>query len=588
MGNKIPEDMVYTITTGFYPQLFSGNTKWKGGFYNKGRKGMQWKSQKGWSKGTLKEIGGKKIDKGSYSSFLRSMAPLTTQGKENTKRKSWSQAAAKHLTPDEAEAAFQRGREEGMVSEAEMQDNLTYYKFMGNNEQYKLWGTKVWWQEGQRKKPAEMEKDINEWSFKEYSNNTKKLSTHLEQMYSNKEGELIDLAVELADKVFGKAIDEDNLRTDLETVGKEAEVPEEERKEAGEGGGEKVNSMSEKLSKISRARGLDIKYRMEDGTALYLDSTEMPLHQENQHGIVEQVEVDMRKAIESAKKMEKGWKGDLLKSVTTMFSHNISIYNPIISKMMGGPQKEKGDAKKEFMKIMGKITQANKKNKDRPDPRATVAELTGHLAVEKGQENVQDTARKYVVHTVMNLMGNANKNYRQGHLVGNIGGQNTYASVAMQLTEASGVPQFDEAFMKANTEILQGETHFLAIQQKDRQLKAGVTAETQARQMQAFMQGKITGVTASGQRHSQANAQLNVRQNVRQSTTVTFAPKALGKMLDKIPDMVGDNVNKNHMTKTASAFMANKSKNKLAQYRSVKFWAMPYLGLMEYPKKTEE
>ena len=33
---------------------------------------------------------------------------------------------------------------------------------------------------------------------------------------------------------------------------KEAEVPEEERKEAGEGGGEKVNSMSEKLSKISK------------------------------------------------------------------------------------------------------------------------------------------------------------------------------------------------------------------------------------------------------------------------------------------------------------------------------------------------
>ena len=44
-----------------------------------------------------------------------------------------------------------------------MQEKLTYTKFMGNTEYYKLWGTRVWWQEGMRKNPDKMELDVVAW-----------------------------------------------------------------------------------------------------------------------------------------------------------------------------------------------------------------------------------------------------------------------------------------------------------------------------------------------------------------------------------------------------------------------------------------
>ena len=34
-------------------------------------------------------------------------------------------------------------------------------------------------------------------------------------------------------------------------------------------------------------------------------------------------------------------------------------------------------------------------------------------------------------------------------------------------------------------------------------------------------------------------------------------------------------------------FMSNKRKHKLDSFGSTKFWAMPYIGLMEYPTKSE-
>ncbi len=160
----------------------------------------------------------------------------------------------------------------------------------------------------------------------------------------------------------------------------------------------------------------------------------------------------------------------------------------------------------------------------------------------------------------------------------------------MQLEESSGYPQFDKAFMKENTTILQGENHLLAIQKKDRNLSTAVVKLRQSRQIQAFSNGKIIGIGANGQKSASANAQLGARQTCRQSTVVTFAPKAMGAMIDEIERAVGDNINKNHMTETAKGFMKNKKENKLAQSKdgNVKFWAMPYLGLMEYPKKSKE
>ena len=69
MAGDLPEDMVYTITTGFYPELFSGKPMWKAEM-GTGRKGMQWVKQRGFSKDSVKRIAGKRIDKGGYGDFL--------------------------------------------------------------------------------------------------------------------------------------------------------------------------------------------------------------------------------------------------------------------------------------------------------------------------------------------------------------------------------------------------------------------------------------------------------------------------------------------------------------------------------------
>ena len=57
MGTQLPQEMVYTITSGFYPELFSKDAGWKAG-KGKGRKGMQWMHKRGWGKGTFKTIQG--------------------------------------------------------------------------------------------------------------------------------------------------------------------------------------------------------------------------------------------------------------------------------------------------------------------------------------------------------------------------------------------------------------------------------------------------------------------------------------------------------------------------------------------------
>ena len=87
------------------------------------------------------------------------------------------------------------------------------------------------------------------------------------------------MAKDLARDAFGEALDESNLRKDLESVGPESDVPEEERKETPYT--EKVDAIPSSFEQISQARQADIKYRMKDGTALYMDSTEMPIHEAN-------------------------------------------------------------------------------------------------------------------------------------------------------------------------------------------------------------------------------------------------------------------------------------------------------------------
>ena len=576
MGTQLPPEMVYTITSGFYPELFSKDAGWKSKA-GSGRKGMQWTRVRGWGKGSIQvEEGEAKLTPGWVSKFFGKLGNGMP----------WDEAF-QSLDGPQKEAVRSKGQQFN-ISQDEMETRLTKAKFMGSGEHYKLWGSRVWYQHGEREGKSIMEEDLTNWM-----KTKKNLPVYLQNLYSSKEGKLIEMAKDLAKDAFGEALDEANLRKDLESVGKEADVAEEEYKEFE--GGEKVDAIPSSFEKITQARQADIKYRMKDGTALYMDSTEMPIHQANQHGIVEENIGSMQKAIEAAKEGGEEELEELRQAVVKMFVANADVYNKQITKLVKKalPKNEKLKGTKTIEKILKNITKANK-SKDTPpkDPRATVAQIGAIMGIDTTEKNSQSTALKYVVHTVVNLAGDANQNFRQGHLVGNIQGQNTYASVPMKLKNTDkGIPQFMKSVISAEPPkgvvMLQGENHLLAIMEKDRNLAEGVARETGARQKQAFMQGKICGVGAKGQQKNKANAQTNIRTRVRQSTTVTFAPKSFEKLISKIPSIVGTNAKPDSIMKSGKNFMSNKRKHKLDSFGSTKFWAMPYIGLMEYPTKSE-
>jgi len=581
MGTQLPQEMVYTITSGFYPELFSKDAGWKAG-KGKGRKGMQWMHKRGWGKGTFKTIQGKPtLTEGWVGKFFGKLG----QGQP------WNKAY-ESLEGPQKKAIKSKGQELGM-SQEEMETRLTKAKFMGHGEMYKLWGSRVWYQHGTR----DTDKSLIETDLTNWMKTKKDLPVYLQNLYKDKETALIKMAKDLARDAFGEALDESNLRKDLKSVGAEADVPEEEREETPYT--EKVDSIPSSFESITQARSADIKYRMEDGTALYMDSTEMPIHQANQHGIVQESIGGMKEAIEAAKEGGEEELEALRQAVVKMFIANVDVYNKQITKLITRVGAEGADKKsgiKSMEKILKNITKANK-SKDVPpkDPRATVAQVGAILGIDTAEKNSQATALKYVIHTVINLAGDANQNFRQGHLVGTIQGQNTYASVPMKLKNTQvgglGIPQFMKSVIAKDPPqgvlMLQGENHLLAIMEKDRNLADGVARETSARQKQAFMQGKICGVGAKGQQKTKANAQTNIRTRVRQSTTVTFAPKSFEKLISKIPAIVGTNTKPDSVMQAGKNFMSNKRKHKLDSFGSTKFWAMPYIGLMEYPTKSE-
>ena len=638
MADKLPEEMIYTITSGFYPQLFSSDAKWKRGSGGTGRKGMQWRGVKGYNKGSIDNViskmGGKEFGvmgtgKGTLSHFFGRMRGgrdwMTAFEELKYGRKPTEGDKGFAPNPEGAELVETRRKELGMsgMSDDEMKKNLTYSKFMGNNEMFKLWGTKVWWQEAQRQKPKDIESDLSLWLKEKHS---KDLPLYLETLYKNKETFLIKLAQDMAKDVFGKALNKDNLRTDLESVGEEAHVPEEERKEAQQdkrrtkkGITKEVDSIEKSWSDISQARGLDIKYRMRNGTTLYMDSTEVSISETGSHGIVGSEELEaLRKTISEAKKHGGDeWMGKLRNSVEKLFIKNISIYNSTIEDLLTDAEHKMDVPKKQglksFKELLSKITKKNKKeqaeakNKGLPydgskNVKAAVPDLAKLMGINLETDTTQATALKFITHTIVNLAGSVDK-FRQGHLVGVVDGSNVYASIPMQLKNTSqGMIAFDDSLIRNvplpdGVNILQSTSHLAGIMQKDQTLSTGKVRETQARQTQAFMNGKITGINAKGQCEAQTNAVFDLKhKNVRQTTTVVFNPKKGEAIFKLIEESIKENLSEDQIKTNAENYLSNKAQGKHhlsdKEFKSTKhdtkFWALPYIGVMEYPTKAKE
>jgi len=611
VGNQVPEDMVYTITTGFYPELFSSDGRkkplWKAK-RGKGRKGMQWVKTRGFSKASVQKIGGKHlVGKDKYKDFLteiglkgkswkKSFAALdddTRKGVMTRGRELFSEEQDRNALVNETGEGRRSSRfsdEEGNFSQSKMEANLNYYKFMGGNERYKLWGSKVWWQHGERN-DEKIETALTAWAKKDSGN--KDMGTYLEGLYSKDEKKFWDMAKKLAKDVFETALDEENLRKDIESVGKEAHVPEEERIEASKeakGKALEVDSIDKEWQKISKARGLDVKYRLEDNTTIFMDATEMPLNQAGSHGIVQSVQKELRESIKEAKSSKGNWKGPLKQAVIKMFRKSIILYNKDIKAIVDAGT-EAGETPKGMDTIKKLFTEITAGRGGNPASVRSIAARTGLSIAGKSAKAIQqDTTLSYVVHMIVNLAEDANDNYRQGHLIGRIHGANTYASVGMRLKSKKSMPEFSTAYMKRNTYILQGESHLIAYQKHKKDLASGKAKETHSRQIQAFHNGKIFGAGLMNKNADQrAGAVMGQCGEVRPATRISFHPKAIEKfILEQIPDIIkGNVVGEDKIKEKAVKSMRKMGPARIKEHKNgAKFWALPYIGLMEYPSNS--
>jgi hypothetical protein len=589
--------MVYTVTSGFYPQLFSKLNKGWQSKKGKGRKGMQWAPKGGFSAGSIKTVQKKPRLKeewiGEFFGKMRS-------------GKTWKEAYGGASDAVKGKIKSRTDKLDIDINQEDMENKLSESKFLGDTETYQLWGSRVWFQNSARSnKNSEVDAGLAEW---QKWLGKKDLVPYLQNLYTRKEPALVAMAQDMAREAFGAALKKDNLREDLKSVGTESDVPEEERKEIK--GGKKTNAIPKSWQKISQARELDIKNRMDNGTTIYADSTETPLHREGQHGIMD-YDADLVKAISTAKEGGAKEIEELRAMVVKMFVANAGRYNDSIRDLVESatPKGEQSQGLKTIKKLLTKITKDNKTDTaaakargEKPNLKrqeASVRQVAKEVGMEYAKDSARETAMKYILHMIPNLAGDANESYRQGHLVGQIGNQNSYASIPMQLVGLETMPEFSTDIIKAEHPdgvlMLQGESHILALREHYNVSSAAIAIETKARQIQAFQTGKILGINASGALNSSTHANFNARTKVRPTTTVTFNPKGMENIIENIPKLIKDNVDGNEIQKKGKSFMKDKSKHKISDLHggfnkgqsSAKFWALPYIGLMQYPTKSK-
>ena len=644
MSDEELDEIVYTITSGFYPSMFAGNAPSFGGkgsrfLKGRGRVGARHGSVEGWAgsksftiskdgKADATQLTGdpeaKDFFKGLKHNESSLQATKKDRAKKGAKRDSFrirwnksnpdfrSKLAAKARTggrgkgwrekidiDDTSDAPLEGSKN---VSQKKMEEHMTYTKFMGNTNLYKLWGSRVWYQEGMARK-EKIEKGLNDWIRQD-----KKITgAFLNTLYSNKEPALVDLAMSMAKNIFGEALDEENLRKDIEAAS-DADVAEEAWEESP--GQEKVDSMTkgwtEDLTKISKARQLDIKLRMEDGTTLYMDSTEMPIHQANQHGLVEENLTGMKDLIKKAKSGGKEDIENLRQGVITMFIKNTEMYNKTLNKIyktaMAEQEKPKVYGRKAIAKWMKQIQKENQKSSKNDQAaavrerksRVTVAQIGSRIGQVQGDKASDKTVLSYTVHMMMNMFGDARKNYRQGHFVGMIGGERAYASIPLGWKWSPGPTMIYGGNEQKGTVILTGANHTLAVKQMMSETMTNAQAqETHARQVQSYTKGKMmAGARVKGSNHQYVSADLTNRMTVRNPTRVEFNPKGLSATLKKIGILAGENLKDTEFAKNANKTLAqNKSTYQLSEGRGLtsksklKFWALPYIGIQEFSHK---
>lgn len=625
------ENIAYTITSGFYPELAAGlkfggsKTKTVGatsakyfkkrGFDSSSIRRLQHQLRNQGKEGFTKEgiplafrrnkPGQKKFltdadkkagninpdfwSEGSLtgSAYMKRTEASKTMGSFFKK----NQRVGKLWSGDEGGKAFNED-DTGLMAEAaaagEQLEKVSYSKWMGGSELYKLYGTKVWFMEGNRANKQEISDELAGWANAISRSETDALpENYLNQIYSRSEDpKLIGIARKMAKEVFGKALDKSNLNEDLQSVGRgRADVAEEDVKEAKNlmkrGRKRYARSSNLKVDKESHAQKLDAMTRdLDNQHDVYLDSTEMGIATDKGHGIIS-ASVQVKNAIKKLDDPDDPASIHALEqAVAKMFMKNIDLdYNPIIRKLKefmgkGEDQEIKNQATK-FKKLLNRVKEARtelnsrktwsqkgklekKMGKTKGKTHISVVNLAAAAGFELGKSMTLHTggrtarteAMKYVVHMLANLGDGQQRLFRQGHRVATWtpGGHSTYVSVPMGIipggepdellfygTGTSPPAKKGTDNSPLDTVALTGESHLLAWAVKAKAISKEKAAEAAKLQAQAHARARIHPKNAwKLQSTSQVAARYDIKRKCLGSTRVTFNPKALGAKIEAV------------------------------------------------------
>jgi hypothetical protein len=570
---EIPEDVAYTITTGYYPEIASSIKYGKG--KGKGSTGAKYVKKKGFANTSVfrekvkmmseeeKEMAAyfqfEDHERGEYGYLKQGdkINPPLTGGFMASMASYW-QSLSRRFTgappPDVAKDKYK-------------------YKVMGGSDEYKLYGDQVWYMAGKRN---------NKQMVTEFLEDTNMSGLQYQQVYSNTEPLLIAEEIGFSEGGF------DYMTVDVAIK----------------------KGFLDARTDSSKANNRDMVKVLNGVVQATYDVTERSIQDVGQHGITRKPPDALVQAI---KDIEEGGGVDkqlLKKQVMAMYVGQIkNDYNPMIKelkKAAGLGHRVQGGLNA-WDGLLQKISSTTSKvgtpdlARAVSDGRDTALKMGKYTFMKEAEKSSEQTSIELIAHLLGTLNAETNANFSQAHRVATSpDGRKVYASVPMKTSEATLL--FLESAVK-RTKIVEGYSYTNAIAYgksvRNRQ-KAAATSRSGKLAYTASKMG-TTAIT-KGSAIGSANAQMNLRAGVAPSTVASIpaGDKLQEKLISvlngaaipnlmKIKGMSGKALAARRYSlkqKELAARSPNRMRNKKMRLggdmsNNGMFWALPYIGVTQ-------
>ena len=590
---RTDDDVAFTITSGYYPQVASEI------FYqlrqaSRGSTGSKYSQIQGWSEYSIAKAAYEKPkgyegrirdDKGRLlpeirehrkAMFEKQRGTVKTEAKGGLKKGKLPKLDDREIQRKDYLPETYKDKKTGQdMPWKEEWGAIENYKWIGGSSQYKIYGDQVWYMHGKGLKGGAKVMDEFIKGLSDGKKGQQKIAPVFQNIYSNTEPHLTKKAMAMADKVFKGALreieksaeevmDGDYGAGSTEEIGFETDeykyLPFSTAKGAKENGNFLYRDQLDDMVSGSHANPRDmVKIHKDTGRIERIfDVTEMPLGKKGQHGIME-TPPELLKAIEDAK--SGGNLKELRQQVETMFIKAIkNDYNKTIQRIKKSTEeayKERTGGKQRrttnFQQVINEIRQETGKwKKSGKKGRVSVKDvgnfanmkLVDHARRAHYKNAFSETGLKYVTHMLASWGKKVGNDYTQAHRVTDItdSGQSIFAYTKMHQygPRAEKAMEFSETAPKGlkNTFLAIGYNSTMALEALDKNNKNVNWRLKSLAQKRAWTHRWITGNnihTSLGQvKHSITNHAGGKPQN----TTQVFLPQRqdMNKFLQSVLD----------------------------------------------------